>query len=55
MNEAELDEIINAYKAERHLLERFMNGVVYTFRLEPSLNQYGEPIIHTIKNRLQRR
>lgn len=53
MNEAELDEIINAYKAERHLLERFMNGVVDTFRLEPSLNQYGEPIIHTIKNRLK--
>lgn len=30
-----------------------MNGVVDTFRLEPSLNQYGEPVIHTIKSRLK--
>ena len=53
MNEGHIDEVINAYKVERHLFERFMNGVVDTFRLEPSLNRYGEPIIHTIKNRLK--
>lgn len=30
-----------------------MNGVVASFRLEPSLNFYGKPIIYTIKNRLK--
>lgn len=30
-----------------------MNGVVDTFRLEPSLNRYGDSVIHTIKNRLK--
>ena len=53
MNESQLDELVEVFKAERHLFERFMNAVVDTFRLEPSLNQYGEPIIHTIKNRLK--
>ncbi len=53
MNGEQLQAIIDAYLADRHLLERFMNGVVDTFRLEPTLNRYGEPIIHTIKNRLK--
>lgn len=30
-----------------------MNAVVDTFKLEPSLNIYGNPIIYTIKNRLK--
>ena len=53
MNEEKLDIIVGAYLSDKHLFERFMNGVVDTFRLEPSLNRYGDPIIHTIKNRLK--
>lgn len=53
MNDEQLQKIIDAYLADKHLLERFMNAVVDTFRLEPTLNRYGEPIIHTIKNRLK--
>lgn len=53
MEEEQLKRIVAAYTHEKHLFERFMNGVVDTFRLEPSLNKYGEPIIHTIKNRLK--
>lgn len=30
-----------------------MNGVVDTFKLEPELNNYGNPIIYTIKSRLK--
>lgn len=30
-----------------------MNGIVDTFVLEPTLNQYGNPIIHTVKHRLK--
>lgn len=53
MNDAQLNLIIDSYMNERHLFERFMNAVVDNFRLEPSLNKYGNPIIHTIKNRLK--
>lgn len=53
MNEEELGRIIDVYKAEKHTFERFMNGVVDTFRLEPSLNRYGHSIVHTIKSRLK--
>ena len=48
-----MDEIVQPYINEKHLFERFMNGVVDTFRLEPELNKYGNPIIYTIKNRLK--
>ncbi|GIA27689.1 RelA/SpoT domain-containing protein [Vibrio cholerae] len=53
MNNQSIDEIIQLYESERHYFERFMNGVVDTFKLEPSLNKYGSPIIYTIKNRLK--
>lgn len=53
MDVENLGIIIDAYLNDKHLFERFMNGVVDTFRLEPSLNRYGDPIIHTIKNRLK--
>ena len=53
----EKDESINSailkYSENKHLFERFLNGVVDFFRLEPSLNQYGTPVIHTIKSRLK--
>ena len=48
-----INDIISAYESEKHLFERFMNGVVDTFKLEPKLNKYGNPIIHTIKSRLK--
>ena len=53
MNEGHIDQVINAYKLNRYLFQQFMNAVVDSFRLEPSLNQYDEPIIHTIKSRLK--
>lgn len=49
----QVDVVIDAYLSKKHLLERFMNAVVDTFRLEPTLNSYADPIIHTIKNRLK--
>lgn len=53
MDKQIVDEIVQPYIDEKHLFERFMNGVVDTFRLEPELNKYGNPIIYTIKNRLK--
>ena len=53
MNTEDIDKIIQKYEAEKHTFERFMNVVVDTFKLEPSLNIYGNPIIYTIKNRLK--
>lgn len=49
----ELDEILKVYSDEEHLFGIFMNNVVDIFRLEPSLNSYGTPVIHTIKSRLK--
>lgn len=53
MNNKIVDQIVQSYIHEKHLFERFMNAVVDTFRLEPELNKYGNPIIYTIKNRLK--
>ncbi len=53
MHEEHISNIVSTYTNERHLFERFMNAVVDTFRLEPSLNQHGNQIIHTIKYRLK--
>ncbi len=53
MNKEIVDQVIQLYIGEKHLFERFMNAVVDTFRLEPGLNKYGNPIIYTIKNRLK--
>ncbi|WP_210501205.1 RelA/SpoT domain-containing protein, partial [Pantoea ananatis] len=48
-----IDKIIENYAAEEHLFKIFMTTVVNMFQHEPSLNQYGTPIIHTIKSRLK--
>ena len=48
-----LDELVALYKAQFHLFEQFKNAVVDCFRLEPSLNQSGNPIVHSIKARLK--
>lgn len=53
MNKDTIDEIIQPYIEEKHLFTKFMNGIVDTFVLEPTLNQYGNPIIHTVKHRLK--
>lgn len=53
MNKDIVDQVVQSYIDEKHLFERFMNAVVDTFRLEPELNKYGNPIIYTIKNRLK--
>ena len=44
---------VEAYQNEKHFFEKFLNGVVDSFRLEPSLNRYGNPLIYTIKSRLK--
>lgn len=44
---------VNAYKSQKHVFQRFLNGVVDSFSLEPSLNQYGNPTIHSVKHRLK--
>jgi ppGpp synthetase/RelA/SpoT-type nucleotidyltranferase len=49
----DINKIIATYEDEKHYFERFMNGVVDTFKLEPKLNAYGNPIIYTIKSRLK--
>ncbi|GGM95925.1 RelA/SpoT domain-containing protein [Shewanella xiamenensis] len=53
MNKEIIDQVIQPYIDEKYLFERFMNAVVDTFRLEPELNKYGNPIIYTIKKRLK--
>lgn len=53
MSMEDVNKIIEAYENEKHYFERFMNGVVDTFKLEPKLNEYGNPIIYTIKSRLK--
>jgi len=53
MSMEDVNKIVAIYEDEKHYFERFMNGVVDTFRLEPKLNEYGNPIIYTIKSRLK--
>jgi putative GTP pyrophosphokinase len=50
---ANLDQLVELYKSQSHLFEQFRNAVVDCFRLEPKLNQVGNPTIHTIKSRLK--
>jgi len=49
----DIDKIINIYSSEEHTFNIFMSTVVNMFQLEPSLNEYGTPIIHTLKSRLK--
>lgn len=53
MSMDDVNKIVATYEDEKHYFERFMNGVVDTFKLEPKLNEYGNPIIYTIKSRLK--
>ncbi len=44
---------VQEYCYQKHIFERFLNGVVDFFKLEPELNSYENPTIHTIKSRLK--
>lgn len=46
-------DAVQHYVKNQHIFERFRNVVVDYFKLEPSLNLYGSPIIYTIKSRLK--
>lgn len=48
-----IEKAVSAYIKDKHLFDIFMRGVVEYFRLEPSLNLHGSPVIHTIKSRLK--
>lgn len=39
MKEQQIEQAVQAYVQEKHLFEKFMNGVVDSFRLEPKLNR----------------
>ncbi len=54
MNKQEqIEEAILAFTSERYVFERFLRGIIDFFSLEPELNEYGNPAIHTIKHRLK--
>ena len=46
-------EAIKQYKDNKHVFQRFLNGVTDSFTLEPVLNAYGKPVLHSIKHRLK--
>jgi putative GTP pyrophosphokinase len=46
-------KIVHEYITHKHVFQRFLNAVVDSFTLEPKLNEYGSPIIHSIKYRLK--
>lgn len=52
MSENSMDAV-EEYKKNKHVFQRFLNAVVDSFSLEPSLNCYSSPVIHSIKHRLK--
>lgn len=44
---------VTEYAKHKHVFQRFLNAVVDSFMLEPKLNSYGKPVIHSIKHRLK--
>lgn len=53
MSEETIELAVREFISQKHVFRRFLNGVVDSFALEPSLNSYGNPIIHSIKHRLK--
>jgi len=45
--------VVKEYSENKHIFKRFLNAVVDSFTLEPALNEYGSPVIHSIKHRLK--
>lgn len=48
-----IEEAVTQFSKIRYIFQRFLNGVVDSFKLEPSLNDYSKPILHSIKYRLK--
>ena len=48
-----IDEAVVEFSQQRHVFQRFLNGVIDSFTLEPKLNEYGKPVLHSIKHRLK--
>jgi putative GTP pyrophosphokinase len=48
-----IEEAVKAYESQKHVFQRFMNGIIDFLNLEPELNSYERPTIHTIKSRLK--
>lgn len=44
---------LGEFEDNKHILDRFLKGVVEAFRLEPDLNRQPFPLVHTIKHRLK--
>lgn len=44
---------VEEYVNHKHVFQRFLNAVVDSFKLEPSLNDYSKPVLHSIKYRLK--
>jgi len=53
IDEKEIDDAVRAYSSQYHVFQRFLNAVVDSFALEPKLNDYSRPVIHSIKSRLK--
>ncbi len=53
MNDGDVMSAVQEYIKCKHVFQRFLNAVVDSFELEPGLNQYGKPVIHSIKHRLK--
>lgn len=47
------ENIVEEYKKNKYIFQRFLNAVVDSFNLEPELNNYSHPIIHSVKYRLK--
>lgn len=48
-----INSAVDEYKSKKHIFERFRKGVVDFFSLDPTLNEYGTSVIHSIKSRLK--
>ena len=51
--ENNIDEAVNEFAKNKHIFQIFINSVVDSFTLEPRLNEYGKPVLHSIKHRLK--
>lgn len=52
-NSVQSTSAVKEYIKHKHVFQRFLNAVVDSFGLEPSLNEYGSPVVHSIKHRLK--
>lgn len=50
---SQTESAVEEFENLQHVFKRFLNAVVDSFGLEPELNVYGNPVIHSIKHRLK--